>query len=361
MAPEPSTVEEHVTDAEVVDDGNGAPRPTTELEAIVPTGPVSMTPEVSPDDLIKRLEAIKETAEKAMEEGVDYGKIPGTDKPTLLKPGAEKLGVLFKLDIQPRAQLVREGEHLTVFTKATVFDIQTGARLGFGEGACSSRERKYGKRQQKPKCPDCKVEAIFESKKDPEFYCWKKKGGCGHTFKLDDKRITEQETGEIENPDLPDMWNTVIKMAGKRARVDAVLAVTGASAIFTQDVEDQPAAAEAKAKEPPFGAEAGDEFKTQILRATAYLLQHGNGPDQKAALEVLSQIQGECGGYFPRIVGRALAVAGAKLKAISPDLDEDAGVAAEAEQAQTAAESPDLPADTSDFDAPPDSDDDIPF
>jgi hypothetical protein len=47
-----------------------------------------------------------------------------------------------------------------------------------------------------------------------------------------------QEVGEIENPDLPDLWNTVLKMAEKRARVDAVLAVTGASALFTQDAED---------------------------------------------------------------------------------------------------------------------------
>jgi hypothetical protein len=47
-----------------------------------------------------------------------------------------------------------------------------------------------------------------------------------------------KDAGQVDNPDLPDLWNTVVKMAEKRARVDAVLAVTGASAIFTQDAED---------------------------------------------------------------------------------------------------------------------------
>jgi hypothetical protein len=43
----------------------------------------------------------------------------------------------------------------------------------------------------------------------------------------------------VANPDLPDTHNTVLKMSNKRALVAAVLNVTAASEIFTQDVADK--------------------------------------------------------------------------------------------------------------------------
>ncbi len=53
-----------------------------------------------------------------------------------------------------------------------------------------------------------------------------------------DHRIVGQEVGRKENPDIADTYNTVLKMAKKRAFVDASLTATAASDIFTQDVED---------------------------------------------------------------------------------------------------------------------------
>ena len=43
---------------------------------------------------------------------------------------------------------------------------------------------------------------------------------------------------QIPNPDLPDLVNTIQKMAQKRAIVGSVLIATNASGFFTQDVED---------------------------------------------------------------------------------------------------------------------------
>lgn len=236
-----------VVDAQVVDE---APPPVPDLGALVPTGgrELAVTPQVQATELVERLDVIKQAQAKAMKVGVDYGVIPGTgNKPTLLKPGAEKLSVLFQLDVQ----LVNEkdwgpDDHLTVSSKATVFHAPTGARLGFGEGLCTTREKKYGKRKQDRTCPDCGEETIKKSKfpprwnpdAEPGWYCFSKLGGCGKEFAAMDPAIVEQPVGEVDNPDLPDLWNTVVKMAEKRARVDAVLAVTGASALFTQDVED---------------------------------------------------------------------------------------------------------------------------
>src|SRR5207244_3788998 len=107
-----------------------------------------------------------------------------------------------------------------------------------GQGLCSTRESKYAYRNAQAKCPECLAATIFKSKYKPEFYCWKKKGGCGATFGLDDGRITGQETGRVENENLPDTYNTVLKMACKRALVAAVLNGTAASDIFTQDLDD---------------------------------------------------------------------------------------------------------------------------
>jgi len=204
---------------------------------------LAVTPQVKATELVERLDVIRDAMQTAMTRDVDYGVIPGTGtKPTLLKPGAEKLGVLFQLDVQ----LVNEkhwgpGDHLTVTSQATVFHFPTGARLGYGEGICSTREKKYAVRNEQRKCPDCGKATVIKGKAEygGGWLCFKKKGGCGAKWPDGAEVIESQTTGEVENPDLPDSWNTVVKMAEKRARIDAVLAVTGASALFTQDLDDE--------------------------------------------------------------------------------------------------------------------------
>jgi hypothetical protein len=42
----------------------------------------------------------------------------------------------------------------------------------------------------------------------------------------------------VEVPDIGDSYNTILKMAKKRAYIDAILSATAASDIFTQDLED---------------------------------------------------------------------------------------------------------------------------
>jgi hypothetical protein len=45
--------------------------------------------------------------------------------------------------------------------------------------------------------------------------------------------------GKIENEDIADVYNTVLKIAKKRAHIDATLTVTGAADLFTQDLIDE--------------------------------------------------------------------------------------------------------------------------
>lgn len=216
-------------------------------QAIVPAAPqagreLSVAPtDVTAADLVLRLNMIQEAMDTAMVVDVDYGRIPGAKKPSLYKPGAEKLAVMFRLDIQTvTSKTWGPGEHLTVEAISTVYDAPTQIRLGNGEGLCTSREKKYGKRLAARTCPVCNVAAIIKGKKEygGGWVCFKKKDGCGAKFPDGDASIEGQQSGEVDNPELPDTWNTIVKMAKKRAVVDAVLLTTGASALFTQDIED---------------------------------------------------------------------------------------------------------------------------
>jgi hypothetical protein len=229
-------------DSTAVEEDSTPPASMDLVAADAPT--LAVAPQVEAGELVKRLTVIKDAMHTAMTEGVDYGVIPGTgSKPTLLKPGAEKLAVLFQLDIQTTTRKEwGPDDHLTVEADATVFHAPTGIRLASGEGLCSTREKKYGKRRAQRECPNCGKPNIRTSKDGDGFYCWRKTDGCGAQFPKTDQRIVGQIEGEIDNPDLPDTWNTVVKMAKKRAVVDAVLLATGASALFTQDAEDHPGA-----------------------------------------------------------------------------------------------------------------------
>ena len=77
-----------------------------------------------------------------------------------------------------------------------------------------------------------------------------------------------QVAGRVENSDLADTYNTVLKMAKKRALVDATLTATAASDIFTQDLEDYtpPEVAEAvrTGAVPPQPAIASAVRQTQL-------------------------------------------------------------------------------------------------
>jgi hypothetical protein len=335
-------------DAQVVPDGeekaatgNGhAPAGAAQMiRAPAPTPALALTPQFGAEELVKRLGVIESAMKDAMKDGLDYGNIPGGSKPTLLKPGAEKLSVLFQLDIEPTCHKRWDGDHLTVVCEAIAYHAPTGARLGKGEGVCSTREKKYAKRRRDRVCPECGEPRILRSRhKDdanpeapPGWFCWKRKGGCGANYAHDDPKIVSQEEGEIDNPDLPDVWNTVVKIAEKRARVDVVLAVTGASALFTQDVEDTqggpPVDDEVESgKVPRWGVVVGEESMPRIQKALAYMLDVGDGPNEDAAKQIIATLTAKFGdayeGSMPAAAGHAIFEAALLLSKIRTGPDQ---------------------------------------
>lgn len=199
--------------------------------------------EMSVEEIVEQVRKIQKVMGLVMKPDEHYGVIPGTSgKPSLLKPGAEKLCLLFRLDPQYSVAEIHDGNHLTVTSTCVLYHIPTGLRRGSGMGKCSTKESKYAYRKSERVCPECKQPAIIKGKAQygGGWLCWKKKGGCDAKFKDGDKAIESQDTGRVANEDLPDAYNTVLKMANKRSLVAAVLNATAASDIFTQDIEELP-------------------------------------------------------------------------------------------------------------------------
>lgn len=219
----------------------------TEEKGIVVSGGSGYMPIADVQVARVRYQAMKEFVSGILKVGVDFGAIPGTDKPTLLKPGAEKLATFFGL--APVFEIVekeldwtgREHDGEPFFYFHYRCRMMRGDRLAAeGEGSSNSFEKKYRYRSANRKCPKCGQETIIKGKQEygGGWICFAKKGGCGAKFKDGDQSIEGQETGQVKNPDISDIVNTLQKMAQKRAYVAAVLLAVNGSEYFTQDIED---------------------------------------------------------------------------------------------------------------------------
>lgn len=164
--------------------------------------------------------------------GVDFGIIPNCKKPTLLKSGAEKilnyLGLIARTEVTNRVEDYNVG-FFSYETKVYLIDYN-GVVKGEGIGITNTREGKYAKTN-------------------------------GYAVQ-----------------------NTVLKMAKKRALVDAALNVGNLSARFTQDVEDmniEPDNAGGKnpeeLKQPSKSSRPATKKQLEYLQKL--MQQHGNTPE----------------------------------------------------------------------------------
>ncbi|MGO0715576.1 hypothetical protein P5408_023560 [Bacillus subtilis] len=137
----------------------------------------------------ERIDLLQQFVREMMKEGLDYGIIEGFRKPTLLKPGAEKLCDVFGFSKHVNIINRIENWEKGIFAyevKVTLVSKQTGYMEAEGIGTCNNKEQSF-------------------IEQDP--------------FSL---------------------VNTLLKMAKKRALIDAVLSATRASGLFTQDIEHLP-------------------------------------------------------------------------------------------------------------------------
>ena len=155
-----------------------------------------------------------------LQKGTDYGTIPGTQKPTLYKAGAELLAMSLGLRTETsEITETREMFGITMITSSAHTEVFWGeTKIGDGYGSCSSAETKYAFRW----ASESKVPKNYDKEK-----LYSEEGQYGRRYRVPSSPY-----------EIMDVANTVMKMAIKRSYVDAVLRVTGASRIFTQDLED---------------------------------------------------------------------------------------------------------------------------
>lgn len=189
---------------------------------------------------------IQEVMKAVMKDGEHYGKIPGCgDKPSLLKPGAEKLMFTFRLVADPEVE-VFELYHPTVqghreYRVKVRISSLNGTYMGGGIGSCSTMENKYRFRGgEKIPTANPVPKDYWNLKKANKFdEAQELIGGVGFGVAKINGAWVICEIGEkIEHDNPADYYNTCEKMAKKRALVDATLTVTAASDIFTQDIEE---------------------------------------------------------------------------------------------------------------------------
>ena len=171
-------------------------------------------------DVQAQINLMQDVMRSTMIEGTHYGKIPGTQSVSLFKAGAEKLLATFRLAVDPAVDDLSKNGEIHYRVKVGILG-PNGQFLGAGMGECSSQEDKYAWRTAV--CPE-EFDATPENRRRVKWAKWNGK--------------VEQKKQVRTNP--ADVGNTILKMAKKRAQVDATITVTAASDIFTQDIEDLP-------------------------------------------------------------------------------------------------------------------------
>jgi hypothetical protein len=172
---------------------------------------------------------LQEYVRDAMVQDHHYYSFKDGDKPALTQEGAHAIASLLKTFFGPPElhETYHEGnDHYSVRARIEVFN-QQGQRIATGDGMCSTRESKYAYR-----------------------WCWGNEiPAAVDKSKLKTKGRNDNPQYQIPNQDLPDVYNTVLKMAVKRAKVAAVRQLPMVSELFVaDDGEDEPAPKKAEQK-----------------------------------------------------------------------------------------------------------------
>ena len=250
----------------------------------------SAMPSFSVADIRKRTHAIQEVMKGVMKEGTHFGTIPGTPKHSLWKAGAEVLCMTFRL-----APMLES--HVTVDDPEAQWAFSGYRRDGtLIAGTCIG---------------------FFEVEAACTIH-----GPNGESLSRCSSRCNNREN-KYRGLSLYDVRNTVQKMAEKRAFVSAVLMATGASDIFTQDIEDFPELIEVKVTSATTTAAAPQSSlaaSTEAAPKTTSAQGSGLSPKRSAWLVRVGQESK----VSPEVLARCMAylqnAAGAEVKGFFDEL-----------------------------------------
>lgn len=191
----------------------------------------------------KQYQQLQQFVKSEMVSNTDYGIIPGTQKPSLYKPGAEKLRKIFQLGsrIIDKTEVIDWEKNFAMFSYTVeVFHIPSGKAISQCQGSANSYEKKYKEK----------------------------------------KKYKNGKPDGTEPVPIAEILNTLQKMAQKRADVGATISATNASALFTQDIEDLRDSGlinDSRNKSPK---ETQSSTSTDELDFDKYILKYGRNKEE---------------------------------------------------------------------------------
>ncbi len=232
-------------------------------------------PALSLEQAIERHTQVKELVSSLMIDGVDYGQIPGTQKPSLWKPGAEKLTTFFGLRVLFIDEKVIEqwDDDDPLFYYRRKCQLWKGnVLIAEASGSANSREDRYRWRWVSAEAvPDGDITNLKTKGGKKGMFEWQfearqtdgQYGKPEEYYEEIDKKIANNQVDRfvkvqhwnkqeaiymeweeilyrVPNEEIFSLVNTILKMADKRAFVGATLIACNASDYFTQDIEDIP-------------------------------------------------------------------------------------------------------------------------
>ncbi len=178
-----------------------------------------------PEQIVARIKQAREIVvaiqREIMTPGTHYGVLPGTQKPALLKEGADVLNMAFRLAPREEEVLDLSGPDEKKFRVTVGLYNSDDRRLGFGIGVCSTSEDKYKWR----KAYKAEYDATPKDRK---------------RSKVGERDGRSWEILQVRT-EPADLEHTVLQMAVKRATVQATRQAHAVSDIFADiTIEDLP-------------------------------------------------------------------------------------------------------------------------
>jgi hypothetical protein len=168
-------------------------------------------------EIRRHVNLIQQVIKSVFKPDTHYGIIPGCKQKSLYKAGAEKILTTFRIAVDPEIEDLSTPDEIRY--RLRVKGITPDGRLvGVGVGECSSNEEKFAWRAA---VSDAEFQATDELRRRVKYF-------------KDGRTVNQIRT----NP--ADVANTVLKIGKKRGMIDLCLTATGASDVFTQDIEDMP-------------------------------------------------------------------------------------------------------------------------
>lgn len=191
-----------------------------------PRPPLRVSPETI-QETMQSIALLQGMVKDLLIRGVDYGRIPGTPQDSLWDPGASQIiGSFNCYPGQRRILKLDDNEQkIVACVEVPVISRATQQEVGSGVGAASTLETKY------------KYRWVANPQE------WGYDETAIKTFKT--KRGKDDEGNEttlyrIPNPEHSELLNTIVKMASKRAEVDAAESLPGVASVLRQMFSGKP-------------------------------------------------------------------------------------------------------------------------